>query len=262
MWIVSEEEVRRLLDPAQVIAAIEEAFRDHHQTAVAPTRPQQALGKHGTLLLMPCYDPSYGASGLKIVTVAEQRSRGGDRVQATYLLLDVQSGQPELFIAANYFTALRTAATSALATKYLARPQARTLGIFGTGLQAQAHAAVLPRVMRVERMLVCGSSPQQSQEFARQINSELGIRCEAADAAMCAAHSDVVCTCTTSSSPLFAGELLRPGTHLNLVGAFQPHAREVDQVAIQRGHVVVDTYDGALAEAGDLILPLQAGAMG
>ena len=92
MRIVSEAEVRRTLEPAKVIAAIEEAFRNHHQTAVAPTRLQQPLGKNGTLLLMPCYDSSYGASGLKIVTVAEQRPSGGDRVQATYLLLDVESG--------------------------------------------------------------------------------------------------------------------------------------------------------------------------
>ena len=77
MRIVSEAEVRRTLEPAKVIAAIEEAFRNHHQTAVAPTRLQQPLGKNGTLLLMPCYDSSYGASGLKIVTVAGQRPGGG-----------------------------------------------------------------------------------------------------------------------------------------------------------------------------------------
>jgi len=258
MRIVSEAEVRRTLEPAKVIAAIEEAFRNHHQTAVAPTRLQQPLGKNGTLLLMPCYDSSYGASGLKIVTVAEQRSSGGDRVQATYLLLDVDSGQPELLVAANYFTDLRTAATSALATKYLARPGGRTLGIFGTGRQARAHAAVLSQA---ERMLVCGSSRERSSGFARQMSLELGIKCEAADAATCAAQSDVICTCTTSALPLFPGEILLPGTHLNLVGAFQPHTREVDQIAIQRARVVVDTYDGALAEAGDLILPLQAGAI-
>ena len=261
MRIVSEAEVRRTLEPAKVIAAIEEAFRNHHQTAVAPTRLQQPLGENGTLLVMPGYDPSYGASGLKIVAVAEQRPGGGDRVQATYLLLDVESGQPELLIAANYFTDLRTAATSALATKYLARPGGRTLGIFGTGRQAHAHAAVLSQVMQAERMLVCGSSRERSSGFAQQMSLELGIKCEAADAATCAAQSDVICTCTTSVLPLFAGELLQPGTHLNLVGAFQPHTREVDQIAIQRARVVVDTYDGALAEAGDLILALQAGAI-
>ena len=261
MRIVSEAEVRRTLEPAKVIAAIEEAFRNHHQTAVAPTRLQQPLGKNGTLLVMPCYDSSYGASGLKIVTVAEQRPGGGDRVQATYLLFDVDSGQPELLIAANYFTDLRTAATSALATKYLARPGGRTLGIFGTGRQARAHAAVLSQVMRAERMLVCGSSRERSSGFARQMSLELGMKCEAAEATTCAAQSDVICTCTTSALPLFPGEILLPGTHLNLVGAFQPHTREVDQIAIQRARVVVDTYDGALAEAGDLILPLQAGAI-
>src|SRR5438270_13590277 len=110
---------------------------------MAPTRLQQTLGKNSTLLLMPCYDSSYGASGLKIVTVSEQRPSGGDRVQATYLLLDVERGQPELLVAANYFTDLRTAATSPLATRYLARPGGCTLGLFGTGRQARPRAAVL-----------------------------------------------------------------------------------------------------------------------
>src|SRR5438270_13325033 len=208
MRIVSEAEVRRTLEPAKVIAAIEEAFRSHHQTAVAPTRLQQPLGNSGTLLLMPCYDSSYGAGGLKIVTVAEQRPGGGDLVQATYLLLDVESGQSELLIAANYFTDLRTAATSALATKYLARPGGRTLGIFGTGRQARAHAAVLSQVMQAERVLVCGSSRERSSGFARQMSLELGIKCEAADAATCAAQSDVSFTCTTSALSLFLGEFL------------------------------------------------------
>ena len=226
MRIVSEAEVRRTLEPAKVIAAIEEAFRNHHQTAVAPTRLQQPLGKNGTLLLMPCYDSSYGASGLKIVTVAEQRPGGGDGVQATYLLLDVESGQPELLIAANYFTDLRTAATSALATKYLARPGGRTLGIFGTGRQAHAHAAVLSQVMQAERMLVCGSSRERSSGFARQMSRELGLQCEAADATTCAAQSDVICTCTTSVLPLFAGELLQAGNPFESGGCISaPYSR-------------------------------------
>src|SRR5437660_8846088 len=82
---------------------------------------------------------------------------------------------------------------------------------------------------------------------------------ESVDAQTCATQSDVLCTCTTSPVPLFDGNLLRPGTHLNLIGAFQPHAREVDSRTVQRAHVIVDTYDGALAEAGDLLIPIKEG---
>jgi len=87
----------------------------------------------------------------------------------------------------------------------------------------------------------------------------LSLAVEPADARTCAAQSDVICTCTTARDPLFDGDLLRPGTHLNLVGAFQPHAREVDAVTIQRSRVVVDTYDAALAEAGDVLIPMREG---
>jgi ornithine cyclodeaminase len=88
---------------------------------------------------------------------------------------------------------------------------------------------------------------------------ELKATVESVYSRACAAESDVLCTCTTSHKPLFDGHLLRPGTHLNLVGAFQPHTREVDDITIQRSRVIVDTYEGALAEAGDLLLPLKAG---
>jgi ornithine cyclodeaminase/alanine dehydrogenase-like protein (mu-crystallin family) len=162
---------------------------------------------------------------------------------------------------ANYLTDLRTAATSAVATKCLAGEDARVLGIFGTGRQARAHIQVLPLVRRFERVLVCGNHPAQAREFATQMSQEINRPVESVDAQTCVTQSDVLCTCTTSQLPLFDGNLLRPGTHLNLVGAFQPHAREVDSHTVQRAHVVVDTYDGALAEAGDLLIPTKEGVI-
>ena len=260
MKIISEAEVKRLLQPGPVIAAIEEAFRNHFHTAVAPIRTQQAFGGDGVLLLMPCYDPLYRAGGVKIVTVARPAQSGHDRVHSTYLLLSA-GGAPELLIEAGYLTEIRTAATSALATKHLARKDATTLGIFGTGRQARAHLEVFARTFNFKVILVCGSSPQRSVDFARQIRTELDLHVEAVDARNCAASSDVICTCTTAREPIFSGELLRPGTHLNLVGAFQPDAREVDELTVKRARVIVDTYDGALAEAGDLLIPVQSGAV-
>jgi ornithine cyclodeaminase/alanine dehydrogenase-like protein (mu-crystallin family) len=262
---LTESDVRRLLRPAHVIEAIEAAFRDRLPTVTIAPRTHLPL-PHGVLLIMSCYDPSRPSLGIKFATVRSrseplQPDQLQDRVHASYLLLDPETAAPRLSIAANYLTALRTAATSALATKYLAPETVSTLGVFGTGALARTHLAVLPLVRNFQRILVCGREAQPTTAFASEISVELDRAVVAADSRTLAAESDVICTCTTSPSPLFDGHTLRPGTHLNLVGAFQPHTREVDSVTIQRARVVVDTYSGARAEAGDILIPLAENAI-
>jgi ornithine cyclodeaminase/alanine dehydrogenase-like protein (mu-crystallin family) len=162
---------------------------------------------------------------------------------------------------ADHLTDLRTAGTSAVATGLMANPEARTLGVFGSGRQAEAHLTVLRRIRGFERFVVCGSGRSDLQGFCRRMKQEHGMDVEPVDAGRCARESDVICTCTTSAAPLFDGRWLRPGTHLNLVGAFQRHTREVDDETIRRSRVVVDTYEGALAEAGDLLIPINSGVV-
>ena len=266
MLTLKEEEVRARLDPRVVISAIEAAFRDRYSSTVTPPRTHVQL-EQSAFLIMPCYDRSGRALGMKLVVVrtASFRAAGfddGPAVQATYMLLNPETGAPKLIIPANYLTEIRTAATSAVATKFLSRQDASTLGIFGTGRQARAHAKVLPLVRRFERVLVCGREARQAEQFVGEISNETGLRMHAVDARTCAGESDVICTCTTSHNPLMEGDLLRAGTHLNLIGAFQPHTREVDSATVQRAHVVVDTYDGAMAEAGDLLVPIREGSIG
>src|SRR5205809_601793 len=128
---LTEADVRRHLDPARVLAAIESAFRDRYPTVTIPARTHVQLAT-GTFLAMACYDPSCHALGTKLVTVRRHPIPGEPSVQATYILLDADTAQPRLIIAANYLTDLRTAATSAIATKYLARHNTPTLRIFGT----------------------------------------------------------------------------------------------------------------------------------
>jgi ornithine cyclodeaminase/alanine dehydrogenase-like protein (mu-crystallin family) len=258
---LSEDEVRQRLDPARLIAAIETAFRDRLPSVTVPVRTQVNTSE-GVFLIMPCHDRSGNTLGMKLVVVQNNPARAEDRVQATYMLLDPETGSPRLLLSAKYLTDLRTAATSAVATKFLAREDARVLGVFGTGRQARAHLQVLPLVGHFERVLVCGKDFGKAREFARTVSAELRLRTEATDSRTCAAESDVICTCTTSQVPLFDGNLLRPGTHLNLVGTFQPQAREVDSTTVKRARVVVDTYDGALAEAGDLLIPMGEGRIG
>jgi ornithine cyclodeaminase/alanine dehydrogenase-like protein (mu-crystallin family) len=162
---------------------------------------------------------------------------------------------------ANYLTDARTAATSAVATDLLARKDVETLGIFGCGRQALVHLAAVPRVRKFKRYLVCGSGRSDIAAFCDKIKNELGLDVEQANAETLARESDVICTCTTSPTPLFDGNWLRPGAHLNLVGAFQPETREVDDITVKRARVVVDTHDGALQEAGDLLIPLKNGTI-
>ena len=257
MLFLSEQQVRQLSDPDEVIGAIRGAFaRDFSATLRMPVRTSLPLENDGVLLLMPAWDSAIGCAGVKLVTVT--RAAG---VNAAYELLDANSGRILARMEANWLTDLRTAATSAVATGLLARDDAGSLGIFGTGRQATAHFAVVPRVRKFNRFLVCGAPGSDLKAFCARMKDDLGIEVEPADAATCVHESDVICTCTTSPTPVLDGRLLRPGTHLNLVGAFQPETREVDDETMRRSRIVVDTYDGALAEAGDLLIPLQNGSM-
>jgi ornithine cyclodeaminase/alanine dehydrogenase-like protein (mu-crystallin family) len=193
---------------------------------------------------------------MKLVMVVDRPADPDSKLHATYLIMDSTTGHPTLSMPAAYLTEIRTAATSTIATKFLAREDVRVLGVFGTGRQARAHLQVLRLVRDFEHFLVSGSDPGRSREFAQEMSREIGAPVESVYSRACASESDVLCTCTTSPSPLFDGHLLRAGTHLNLVGAFQPHTREVDDATVQRSRIVVDTFEGALAEAGDLLIPL------
>jgi ornithine cyclodeaminase/alanine dehydrogenase-like protein (mu-crystallin family) len=259
--VLTEAEVRKHLDPTALISALESAFRDRYTELVIPSRVHMDLAQGVVFLLMPSYDRSNRALGIKFVTVKQKPADCDERVQATCLLLDPATGSPRLVMPANHLTDVRTAVTSAIATGFLARDDVKVLGVFGTGRQARAHLRVLPLIRRFERALVCGRDRDRTRSFAGEMSAELNLTVEACDADHCAATSDVLCTCTTSALPLFDGKLLRAGTHLNLVGAFQSHAREVDSITVKRAIVVVDTYDGALAEAGDILIPLHEGAI-
>ncbi|MBZ5504282.1 MAG: ornithine cyclodeaminase family protein [Acidobacteriia bacterium] len=251
MRFFSEDQVRSAMKADEVIRAIRAAFTRGFATVHMPVRT--ALELDGAILLiMPCYDSGLQAAGIKLVSVSEKAG-----VNAVYELLDPSTGISVARMEANYLTDLRTAATSAVATDLLARKNVKTLGIFGSGRQAVAHLAVLPRVRTFRQFLVCGSGRSDLNAFCAKMKIEFAIDIEPASAEMVTQESDVICTCTTSPVPLFDGNWLRPGTHLNLVGAFQPETREVDDTVVKRARVVVDTYEGSLQEAGDLLIPIR-----
>jgi len=257
MLSLTEDQVKEFADVDAVIDGLRAAFaRDFSQTLEMPVRSSLALPDQGVLLVMPAYDRFLNVAGIKTVTVT--RARG---VSATYELIDPCSGMALARMAANWLTDLRTAATSAVVTGVLARSDARTLGIFGTGRQAEAHIAVLPHVRKFSRIRVCGSGKNDTQQFCQTMSNRYRVQVDPADAESCVRQSDVVCTCTTSRVPVFDGRWLKPGMHLNLIGAFQPESREVDSETVLCSRVLVDTYEGAWAEAGDLLTPLSEGVI-
>jgi alanine dehydrogenase len=255
MRLYSEEQIRDAIDIDEVIRVIREAFARGFATVHMPARTVLNMDD-AILLVMPCYDSALKAAGAKLVSVSVKAG-----VQAFYELLDPQTGVAVARMEAKYLTDIRTAATSAVATDLLARKDAETLGVFGSGRLASAHLAAIPRVRNFKRVLVCGSGQSDISAFCSKIKNELGLDVEAAKAETMARESDVICTCTTSHEPLFNGDWLRPGTHLNLVGAFQPETREVGDITVKRARVVVDTYEGALQEAGDLLIPMKNGTI-
>jgi alanine dehydrogenase len=255
MLLYSEDQVRSAIKVDEVIAAIHAAFARGFATVHMPARTVLNMDD-AILLIMPCYDSALHAAGVKLVSVSEKAG-----VQAVYELLDPQTGITHVRMEANYLTDARTAATSAVATDLLAREDVETLGIFGSGRQAIAHFAALPYVRNFKRFLVCGSGRSDVAAFCDKMKNDLGLNVEPATPETLARDSDVICTCTTAHEPLFEGHWLRPGTHLNLVGAFQPATREVDDITIKRSYVVVDTYEGAWQEAGDLLIPIKNGTI-
>jgi ornithine cyclodeaminase len=253
----TDADIESLLDADAVIAAIRDGFQRNYESVRMPQRLRLDVGS-AIILLMPCAVAGEEICGMKIVSISRDRRPEG-KVSATYIVIDTASGQTIAEMAANHLTDVRTAATSAIATDLLAHRNASTLGVFGTGRQAQAHIRMFSRRRRFQRILVCGSNREKTNAFAIQMRTQRGIEITPTDATTCASASDVICTCTTSAEPLFPGDLVRSGTHLNLIGAFQPHTREVDSVLIARSRIFVDTYEGCLAEAGDILVPLNGG---
>jgi ornithine cyclodeaminase len=238
--VYAAADVHAALPWAPLVRALEAAFID--AGAQVPLRHAHALSADDTLLLMPAWNARIVV--VKLVTVMPSAPAS---VQATVLAMDRATG---------------TAATSALAAQHLAQTDARTLLIVGTGHVAaglaRAHAALRPQL---DRIVVWGRRAEGARALVETLARD-GLPAEAGtdlEAAVRAAH--IISSATTSKEPLVQGAWLAPGTHLDLVGSFRPDMREADDDAVQRANVVVDTYAGALAEAGELVQAIERGAI-
>ncbi|MER9972265.1 ornithine cyclodeaminase family protein [Mesorhizobium sp. M0085] len=270
MLTISAAEVDSALTFPGLIETLRAAFRDG---AVQPVRHHHTIerpdGAASTLLLMPAWTDfntagtsAGGHIGIKIVTVSpDNNAVGKPAVMGLYLLLDGTTGEPQAMIDGQRLTQWRTACASALAASYLAREDASRLLVVGAGalspFLAKAHSAVRP----ITSIRIWNRTPANAEKVAARLRAE-GFAAEAAgdlDAEL--GQADIISSATITTEPLVKGALLRPGTHVDLVGGFTPAMRESDDDTVARARVYVDTRAGATKEAGDIVQPLASGVL-
>lgn len=255
-FFIREQDVRQLLTMDDALDAVEEAFR-LQGLGKADNRPRQRPRlEHAMLQVMPAALPDIGF-GLKAYTIAS----GG--VRFVVLLWDEETGDLQVIIEAGHMGQMRTGAASGVATKHLARPDAATVGIFGTGTQAPTQLEAVCAVRPIEHVLVYSPTLEHRQRFAAQVSEHLDVTVEpVATPQAVVTDADVVITVTKAVEPLFDGDWLRPGVHVNAAGSNRPSAREIDARTVERADLVtIDDRAQGRVEAGDLIAAVEEGGL-
>jgi alanine dehydrogenase len=276
--ILSAAEVDSALDDIALIDRLEALFREgcemptrHHHTVRAPNGPGSA---DATLLLMPAWTrhaeggPA-GRIGIKLVTVFPDNGRRSlPSIYGQYLLLDGTTGASLALLDGTMLTKRRTACASGFASRCLSRPDSASLLMIGTGALAPHLIRVHAKVRPIGKVAIWGRDAGKAQRLAKELShvlpAALGRTIDVravADRRSAVAEADIVSCATLSREPLVAGEWLRGGQHLDLVGAYTPEMRESDDEAVSRARIYVDTRAGALKEAGDIVRPLANGTI-
>ncbi len=258
--ILSAEDVRKALPMSQAIESMRRAFGQlSANEADLPLRTRLQTDQ-GLLLFMPAFLRQSREIGFKIVSIwGDNPARGLPAVIAVALVIDPDTGQPKAILNGEMLTAIRTGAGGGLAADLLARPDARTVAVFGSGVQARAQLEAVCVVRQVKQVRIFGRTPSSVEGFAAAVAAwpdapEVIIAGSRRDAVV---GADIVITATTSEKPVFDGRDLSPGTHVTGVGSYAPHMQEVDEETVGKAKIVVDSLQACLAEAGDLIIALE-----
>lgn len=262
LMLIDAGRIARRTPPEALVHAIEAQFRRGCHMPVRHHHEIQVAGEpDGVMLLMPAWD-DHGHLGVKIANIFPGNSdRGEPAVSAVYLLMDGRTGRPQALLDGSELTARRTAGTSALAARYLARRDTQRMLMVGTGRLARQlirfHKTLLPQLS----VSAWGRTPENVRKLIEDMAQE-GIEVRyAQDLRRAVAESDLVSCATLATSPLICGEWVRPGTHIDLVGSFTRNMREADDTLMARASVFVDTLAGALIETGDIVTPLEKGVL-
>ena len=260
--ILTRQDVMKVLNMKDCIDIVEQAFLEFNKgTAVLPLRTV-LVPPDGLSLYMPAYLKGMGALACKVVTVYKDNPNKQNLpvTIGKVLLQNPDSGEVICIMDGGYLTAVRTGAASGVATKYLARDDKNQVaGIFGAGVQAQMQLAAMCEVRDISKAIVYDLSDEAINKFIDDLSKKLGIDIIQAKNADEVLQADIICTATSSPTPIFNGAKVKPGTHINGIGSHTPNARELDAEIVKRSKFIGDSKKACLKEAGDFIIPLNNG---
>lgn len=266
MLLLNSDQVLKALPMDEAIDCMKQALSALSAGRVQlPLRTHIDLPQHsGTTLIMPAHVNSEDGDeslAVKVVSVFRNNmQRDLARIQAVVNVFDPETGVPIAIIEGATLTGIRTAAASGAATDVLARPDARRLAIIGAGVQARTHLAAICAIRDIEQVKIFAPRRQQVDVLIDEAVQECEmVACDTANEAI--SNADIICTVTTSQEPVFDAGNVSPGTHINAVGSYQPHVVEIPSETVSASRVYVDHSQSALEEAGDLIQPINSGAI-
>ncbi|KYO67309.1 ornithine cyclodeaminase family protein [Thermovenabulum gondwanense] len=269
MLIISAEEMKKVLSMKEAIEAVKKAYITLARgNSIVPLRTNITVKKHnGQILFMPSYVEGVDFAGVKVVSVyPENVKKGLPAVPATMILVDGSTGIVNAIMDGTYLTRLRTGAASGAATEILARKDAKKALLFGTGGQAETQLWALLCVRKLEEVYVFDIDFNRAKQFAEKMNETFKdynakiTAVENADDVL--PEVDIITTATTSKKPVFNGNLIKKGVHINGIGAYTPEMQEIPEEAVLKADkIYVDSLEACMAEAGDLIIPINKGVI-
>ncbi|HEY9226603.1 MAG TPA: ornithine cyclodeaminase family protein [Gemmatimonadaceae bacterium] len=267
MLIISQADIDRLLPMDKCVDVMASALSSLARgDAVLPLRTVMRIPKTDNFFAaMPGYVEvdGEGVFGAKLVTVFPgNQGTAFDSHQGAVLIFDNEHGGVAAVLDGTAITSTRTAAVSGVATRALAREDASTLAILGSGVQAHTHLRAMCVVRQIRRVRVWSRNHDNARKLADYAQREFGVHASVSTiAAEAVKGADIICATTSSNDPVLFGDWIAPGTHINAVGVSQPHARELDTDAVVRSRLYVDRRESALKEPGDILVPLREGAI-
>ena len=263
--LLSRQDVIKVLDMKDCMEVVEKAFAEmSNGTAIMPLRTP-ITPPDGLSLYMPAYLKELGALACKIVAVYKNNPKKYNLpvTVGKVLLQDPNTGDVLCIMDGGYLTAVRTGAASGVATKYLARKASgQVAGIFGAGVQAKTQLWAVAEARKLSRALVYDVVDEAVKSFIAEMSKKLGIEVvKASSADQILKECDIICTATSSATPIFDGAKVREGCHINGIGSHTPGARELDTTIVKRSVFVADSYEACLKEAGDIMIPISEGAI-
>lgn len=268
MLLLNEQKIKELYSMGDCIDDVEKAFRYGREgKTIAPIRmslPHKKMSAE--TLYMPSYIEAEDYTAVKIVSIFPNNAQEGRKVlQSIILLTDAKNGEHAAMMDASYLTVLRTGASSGVATKYLARENSRICAVLGCGAQSLGQIQAMMAVRNLDEIILYNRTIEKAEQLGEKLralypdwNGNINFQ---SDANKAAEKADIIICSSKSETPLFDGNLLKPGTHINAIGSYQPHMQEVDvQTLNKSSKIVVDTIEGALHETGDFLVPMKDGS--